>query len=128
MAEYNWQRDRATTGEEPRFHGGNASAIWLVTGETRPYNAVGGFFGAVSPNRTVFEGGPGAIEALLDVTYNDFDDGRFRGGKFWRLTPGVGWHLADYLRWTVVYGIGVLDRSGVKGTTQFFQTRFQVVI
>jgi phosphate-selective porin OprO/OprP len=126
--EYDWQKDHATSGEEPMFHGGNVSVIWLVTGETRPYNAAGGFIEAVSPKRTVFEGGPGAIEAGLDLSFNDFNDGSFQGGKFWRLTPLVGWHLADYLRWTVVYGVGVLDRFGVKGTTQFFQTRFQLLL
>jgi phosphate-selective porin OprO/OprP len=128
MAEYNWQKDDATTGEKPTFHGGNAAVVWLVTGETRPYNAPGGFLEAVSPNRTVFEGGPGAIELGLDLTYSDFDSGSFLGGKFWRLTPIVGWHLSDNLRWTFVYGVGELDRFGTKGTTQFFQTRFQVRI
>jgi phosphate-selective porin OprO/OprP len=127
MTEYDWQMDHATSGDEPMFHGGNAAAVWLVTGETRPYNPRGGFFGAVSPNRTVFEGGPGAIEAGLDLTYNDFDDGSFRGGKLWRLTPIVGWHLTDYVRTTFVYGFGVLDRFGVKGTTQFFQTRLHLM-
>ena len=110
------------------FHGGNVSVIWLATGETRPYNAAGGFLEPVSPKRTVFEGGPGAIEAGLDLTFNDFDDGSFQGGKFWRLTPIVGWHLSDNLRWTLAYGVGVLDRFGVESTTQFFQTRFQVLI
>jgi len=123
--EYNWQKIDAATGEEPLFHGGDTSVVWLITGETRPYNAPGAFFEAVSPRKSVFEGGPGAWEAVLNVTYNDFDDGSFRGGKFWRLTPMVNWHLADFLRLEMVYGYGVLDRFSLKGKTQFFQARIQ---
>lgn len=128
MAEYDWQQDHATSGEKPVFHGGNATVVWIATGETRPYNARGGFIEMISPNRTVFEGGTGAIELGVDMTYNDFDDGTFRGGKFRRLTPFAGWQLSDNFRWTLVYGLGFLDRFGVEGTTQFFQTRFQVLL
>lgn len=125
--EYDWQKDDALTGERPLFQGGNVTAVWSITGETRPYNAPGGFFEELSANKTVFEGGPGAWETGLDLTYNDFDSGTFRGGKFWRLTPMLIWHPADFLRVTTVYGYAVLDRFDLKGTTQFFQTRLQAV-
>jgi phosphate-selective porin OprO/OprP len=123
-AEYNWQKDEALAGGHPRFRGGDISVVWLITGETRPYNAKGAYFESISPLKTVFEGGPGAFEATLNLSFNDFDDGSFRGGKFWRLSPKLDWHLADFLHVAAVYGYGVLDRFGVKGTTQFFQTRF----
>ncbi len=35
------------------FHGGDAVAAWLITGETRGYNAPGGYFEAVSPTDRV---------------------------------------------------------------------------
>jgi phosphate-selective porin OprO/OprP len=105
------------------FHGGNASVAWLITGETRGYNLASGFFKAVSPRRTVFEGGPGAVEATLNLSYIDLDGGNLRGGKFWRVTPTVKWHLMDYLRVELAYGYGVLDRFDLKGTTHFFQGR-----
>ena len=101
---------------------------WNITGETRPYNAPGGFFGAVSPHRTVFEGGRGAWEAVLRFTYSDFDASGFQGGKFWRLTPMVNWHLSDNLRLEAAYGYGVLDRFSLQGGTQFFQTRLQTTL
>lgn len=123
--EYDWQRDEAASGANPLFHGGETSIVWNITGETRPYNVAGAYFEAVSPLKTVFEGGLGGVEAVLNLTYNDFDDGSFQGGKFWRLTPMVNWHLADFLNLKFVYGYGVLDRFGVKGETQFLQTRFQ---
>ncbi len=80
---------------DPLFHGGDAVASWLITGETRQYNTAGGYFLAVSPRRTVFEGGPGAWEAVLRLSYIDLDDGAVDGGRFWRLTPMVNWYLSD---------------------------------
>jgi len=122
--EYDWQKDDASSGEHPMFRGGETTVSWLVTGESRPYNAPGAFFDNVSPKRSVVEGGPGAIEAILGMTYNDFDDGAsFQGGKFWRLTPMVIWHVDDLMHVYVAYGYGKLDRFGTEGTTQFFQTR-----
>ena len=105
------------------FHGGNLSLAWLVTGETRGYNLVSGYFKAVSPTRTVFEGGPGAVELALNYSYADFDDGPLNGGKYWRITPLVKWHLMDYLRIEMGYGYSVLDRDGLEGKTHFFQGR-----
>lgn len=126
--EYDWQKDDATAGGHPLFHGGETSIVWLPTGETRPYNAPGAFFEAVHPARSVFDGGKGALEAILTMTYNDFEDGAFQGGKFWRVTPMAIWHLDDMLHFTLAYGYGKLDRFNLNGTTQFFQTRLLVYL
>jgi len=123
-SEYNWEHVSALNGDHPTFRGGNASVTWIPTGETRPYNVKGAYFDAVSPNKSVFEGGPGAVELILDMTFNDFDDGSYQGGKFWRLTPMAYWHMSDVLHLGFAYGYSKLDRFGVKGTTQFFQFRF----
>ena len=124
-AEYFVQKVDATELPDPLFHGGDAVASFLITGETRKYNTAGGYFLAVSPRRTVFEGGPGAWEAVLRLSYIDLDDGPVQGGRFWRLTPMVNWYLSDHLRLELAYGVGQLDRFGLVGTTQFFQTRLQ---
>jgi phosphate-selective porin OprO and OprP len=121
--EYGWQKFDAPANGDPMFHGGNVSVAWLITGETRGYNLVSGYFKGVSPKRTVFEGGPGAVEATLNLSYVDLEGGNLRGGKFWRLTPTVKWHLMDYLRVELAYGYGVLDRFDRQGTTHFFQGR-----
>jgi hypothetical protein len=55
----------------------------------------------------------------------DLDEGPIHGGRFWRLTPMVNWYLSDHLRLELAYGVGQLDRFGVVGTTQFFQSRLQ---
>ena len=124
--EYNWQAVDATTGHDPVLHGGDVVATWLITGETRPYNAAAAIFEAISPTRTVFEGGPGAFEAVLRLSYTDFDSGSFHGGRFWRLTPMVNWHLSYNVRLEAVYGFGILDRFDLEGETQFFQSRLQL--
>jgi phosphate-selective porin OprO/OprP len=128
-SEYNWQTvDDADQGGSALFHAGDAVVAWNITGETRPYNVPGAFFEAVSPNRTVFENGPGGWEAVLHMSYTDFDSGRFHGGKLWRLTPMVNWHMSDNLRTEFVYGYSVLDRFELEGGTHFFQMRLQITL
>ena len=99
---------------------------WLATGETRRYNIRGGYFDQISPRRPVFEGGPGAWEFVLRYSYTDLDNAAIRGGKFWRITPMVNWHLNDQARLEVSYGIGGLDRFGGHSRTEFFQARLQL--
>jgi phosphate-selective porin OprO and OprP len=110
----------------PLFHGGDVVVSWMASGETRRYNAFGGFFEGISPARPVFEGGPGGWELVVRFSYIDLDDGALRGGKFWRLTPMVNWHLSDNVRLELTYGYGSLERFDLVGKTQFFQTRLQL--
>jgi phosphate-selective porin OprO/OprP len=108
------------------FNGGEVVVAWLATGETRSYNTVGNYFRAVSPARTVIQGGPGALELVLKFSYSDLDGGAIRGGTFWRLTPMLNWHLTDNARLELAYGYGSLDRFATTGVTQFFQSRLQL--
>jgi phosphate-selective porin OprO/OprP len=126
--EYYLEKASSAEAGNPLFHGGDVAVTWLATGETRSYNTVGGYFRGVSPRRTIFEGGPGAVELTLRFSYSDLNGGALRGGTFWRITPMVNWYLSDNFRLALVYGYGRLDRFGVKGNTQFFQTRLQLVL
>ena len=45
-----------------------------------------------------------------------------------RLTPMLNWHASDNLRLEISCGYGSLDRFGLVGKTQFFQTRFQFLL
>jgi phosphate-selective porin OprO/OprP len=92
-SEYFVQKAEAPESGNPWFHGGDVVASWLITGEKRVYNTRGGFFHQISPTRTVFEGGPGAWELVARFSYIDLDGGTIRGGRFWRFTPMVNWHL-----------------------------------
>jgi hypothetical protein len=76
----------------------------------RVYNTRGGFFDQISPLRPVFSGGPGAWELVGRFSYIDLDSGPVKGGKFWRITPVVNWHMSDNVRLEFVYGYGSLNR------------------
>jgi phosphate-selective porin OprO/OprP len=125
-AEYNLHQVDAPASGDPTVHGGDVFVAWMITGETRSYNSDGGYFRAVSPTKTVFEGGAGAWEAVLRFSYSDLDDGTLRGGRMWRITPMVNWHLTDYTRLELVYGYSKLFRFDLEGGTQFFQSRIQI--
>ncbi|HEY7819490.1 MAG TPA: porin, partial [Vicinamibacteria bacterium] len=128
-SEYFFHDVAARESGDPLFHGGDVVATWLVTGETRAYNTRGGFFNSVSPRRPVFQGGPGAWELVARFSYIDLDSGEAEGGKFWRFTPMVNWHLSDHLRLELAYGYGSLDRFELAGgKTHFFQTRLQMLL
>lgn len=110
---------------DPFFHGGEILAAYLLTGEVRPYNRKGGHFDRVSPLRPVFSGGRGAWELVARFSYTDLDSEGIKGGKFWRFTPMVNWHMTDNIRLEFTTGYGMLDRFGEEGGTFFFGTRFQ---
>ena len=124
--EYYFLKADAPASGNPVFNGGNVVMSWLPTGETRVYNTRGGFFNQISPLRPVFQGGPGAWEIVTNFSYINLDSGTVRGGTFWRFTPMVNWHLSDNVRLEMTYGYGSLDRFGLVGKTQFFQTRIQL--
>jgi phosphate-selective porin OprO/OprP len=124
--EYFLQNVDAPEVGDPFFHGGDAFVSWLATGETRVYNTRGGYFDQISPARPVFQGGPGAWELVARFSYIDLDSRGLQGGKFWRFTPMLNWHLSDNVRLELAYGYGSLDRFNLVGATQFFQTRLQL--
>jgi phosphate-selective porin OprO/OprP len=123
--EYFFTTVKAPDSGNPVFHGGEVLVAYILTGETKPYNARGAFFDRVSPARSVLSGGPGAWELVARFSYSDMDDKAIRGGRFWRLTPMVNWYVSDNVRLEFVYGYGSLDRFDVTGKTHFFQSRFQ---
>jgi phosphate-selective porin OprO/OprP len=125
-AEYFAERARSPATDNPVFHGGDASVMWNVTGETRRYIVPGSYFDAVSPARPVFHGGPGAWEVGLRFSNTDLNAGSLHGGRFWRWTPVVNWHLSDEVRLEFEYGYGALDRFGLIGHTHFYQSRIQL--
>ena len=124
-AEYYWQHVTSRETGNPWFNGGEFVFTWVTTGETRSYNTVGNYFRSISPEKTVIQGGPGAWEPVLTVSYGNLRDGPVQGGVFWRVTPMLNWYLTDNLRLEFAYGLGRLNRFGILGTTQFYQARIQ---
>ncbi len=127
-AEYFLNAVRAPEVGNPLFHGGEAFVAWVVTGEVRPYYALGGKLGFVQPEDSAFQRGPGAVELVLHASYADFDGGNVQGGRFFRLTPQLNWHIDSMVELELNYGLGVLDRFSLTGLTHFFQARIKVMI
>jgi phosphate-selective porin OprO/OprP len=125
-SEYWIQKVDSPSTRNPFLNGGDVAATWIITGETRTYNTVGGFFRAVSPARPVFQGGPGAWELVSRYSYINFDSGTLTGGRFNKFTEQLNWYLSQYVRLEFNYGYGHLGRFDLKGNTQFFQSRIQL--
>lgn len=124
-AEYYGLWARSVQHDNPAFNGGVVMASWLITGEVRPYATPAGIFKGITPRRPVTKGGKGALEAVLHVSYSNYDADTLNGGMFWRVTPMVNWYLDDHLRLEFTYGFGNLDRFSPHATTEFFQARMQ---
>ena len=107
------------------FNGGNVMVSYSFTGGTRPYNTNGGIYGFIRVKRSVFKGGLGEIEGVITYSTLDLNSGPIHGGKLWRLTPMINWYLTKNIRWEFIYGFGNLDRYGLSGNVQFFESRIQ---
>ena len=127
-AEYYFTKVQSGATGNPLFHGGEAIASYLFTGERHPYNPKAAIFGAVEPNHSIYSGGPGAFEAVLRFSYVDLDSQDIVGGRFWRITPMVNWYLSPNIRLEAAYGYGRFDRSGSWEATNFFQARLQLTL
>jgi phosphate-selective porin OprO/OprP len=99
---------------------------WLSYSKKHAFLWNVGYFKDIAPKRPVFNGGPGAWEAVLRYSYTDLDSKNVHGAKFGRITPMVNWYLSENVRLEMAYGYGHLDRFNLKGNTQFFQTRLQL--
>jgi phosphate-selective porin OprO/OprP len=113
------------TENNPVFVGGEIGVSYILTGESRPYNTVSGIYGFIPVKKSVFQGGPGTWEVYLRYSQLNLTSGNLNGGKMWRITPMVNWHLSKDIRLEFNYGYGILDRFGLRGATHFFQTRIQ---
>jgi phosphate-selective porin OprO/OprP len=124
--EYFFNKNDAPQSRDPSFHGGEIMLTWLSGGVRRPYNPKTGVFGGIVTQNSIFDGGRGTWEFVARLSYTDLDDGTVQGGKFWRITPMVNWHMSANVRLEIAYGYGVLDRFDTEGGTHFFQTRIQL--
>jgi phosphate-selective porin OprO/OprP len=125
-SEYYFMKVDSAETHDPVFHGGDVTAVWAVTGETRSYSTRGGVFGFLNPNTSVFSGGRGAWEAMLRLSFTDATAGTLEGGKLWRVSPIIGWYLNENLHLVAGYGYAGLDKLGIDGKTQFLQARIHV--
>ena len=127
-SEFYWHQFTSSTENNPLFNGGEFMVSYIFSGESRKYITNTSIFGFVPVKKSVFQGGLGEFEGVLRFTKFDLNGGNIQGGNFWRITPMINWYLSPELRFELAYGYGILDRFGVKGATQFFQSRIQITI
>jgi len=116
------------TYERLNFYGFYASASWFLTGESRPYDRVGGQFKGVIPRRNFDwgRGGWGAFEVTGRFSYTDLDDGDVHGGRMALAMGEFNWHLHPHVRWMFNAGGGHLSGGAHDGNIVIFQTRVGV--
>lgn len=127
-SEMYWHKFKSVQANDPTFFGGEVAVSYMITGESRPYHTATAILGFMPVKKSIFKGGPGAWEVLFRASTLDLNGGTIQGGKFWRITPMVNWYLSKDIRFELCYGYGVLDRFGLKGATQFFQSRIQLTL
>jgi phosphate-selective porin OprO/OprP len=114
---------------EPTFSGYYAMAGWFLTGESRPYNKSGGFFGAIKPRENAFgkEHGWGAWEVLARLSSLDLTDDGVDEGELSDVTLGVNWYLNPNTRVMVNYIMADLDPTepAPDGDTDILSVRVQ---
>jgi phosphate-selective porin OprO/OprP len=76
------------------------SGGWFVTGDLPPYSPRAGTFNQPKVLRSVFEGGPGAIEVTARYENLEFDD-IATPADGWAATLGVNWYLNSFTRFQV---------------------------
>ncbi len=113
--------------DNPGFKGGAVFANYIITGQVHPYTTVSNIYGFVPVENSVFSGGAGAIEIVLQYSTHDLNGGNLKGGKMWRITPMLNWYMSNNVRMELVYGYGKLNRFNLLGTTQFFQSRLMFI-
>ena len=114
--------------EDHNFFGGKIVLSYFLTGTVRPYNTIGSIYGFVPVRKSVFKGGWGEWEAVLTTTTLNLNNGSIRGGEMWRITPMINWYLSKAIRMEFIYGYVGLDRFGLKGRSQFFESRIQFTV
>jgi phosphate-selective porin OprO/OprP len=112
------------------FSGWYVQVSYWITGESRPYKAKEGVFGAPKPKRALHDaqGGFGAWEIALRFDAIDLTDGAVVGGEQTSITFGANWHWNKNAR--VMFHIVFTDvedgNAGANnGELTIFETRFQ---
>ncbi len=87
-------------GADLNFDGAYAQAMWVVTGERRPYSAKKGFFGRIVPDKPLdpSRGDWGAVEFAARYSTIDLTDGGISGGVMDNYTLGANWYLSKHVR------------------------------
>jgi phosphate-selective porin OprO/OprP len=120
LAERIEARVDAPESGDPTFWGAYISGSWMLTGESRPYNRLGGWAAGVTPKRRL-----GAVELVAKYSRVDLTDGAIDGGLLSKWHFGVNWWASAQWKFGLSYGLANLDKLGTRGKTDMLLFRFQ---
>ncbi len=114
MSEYNVTDLNRNALAEPSFKGGYVSVGWMLTGETREYNAKRGLVGRLKPKANFAMGGEGlgAWEVAARFNTLDLTDNGVNGGEMESVTVGLNWYTTPFTRLMLNYVRNDLDATG----------------
>lgn len=87
-----------TKDDDPTFTGYYLQASYMLTGESRSYDAGNGVVGRIVPRRPFGREGSGAWEIAARLANVDLNDASIRGGEVQSLTAALNWYLNANVR------------------------------
>jgi phosphate-selective porin OprO/OprP len=126
---YHWSVDRHASTLDPDFKGYYVEGAWVLTGESKAYNAGKAAWGGVRPDNNfdpIGGTGWGAFElaarySVLDLNWNEgvagfaTPAGGIRGGEQTITTVGMNWYLNPILKLQMEYEWVKVDRLSGAG-------------
>jgi phosphate-selective porin OprO/OprP len=113
---------------DPRFDGYQLTASWALTGEMRAYQRKNGTFSPLPVARSVYNNGPGAWEIAARWSVLDTNTGVIDGGESDVFSLGLNWWLSPILGVSANYRWITLDRDGLIGKSDGFNTRIVLML
>ncbi len=116
QAEYVHGWVQSVVRNDPKVWAVYGQASFFLTGENRPYSKSS--FGRVKPKRSLFDGGPGAIEIKARYSFADFSSATETGtGQLAAFTTGVNWYWTSHLRTMAEFSRSNLPDHDVSATS-----------
>ncbi len=124
QGEYIHNKVFRTVGTNLDFYGAYVQGSWILTGESRPYNAKQGVFTKLTPLHNY-----GAWEFALRYSTLNLDNNDITGGKEDNFTLGLNWYANYNVRFMLNYVFvnAHPNLNGIEENPNIFQMRGQLV-
>ncbi|MFK5950166.1 MAG: porin [Methylococcales bacterium] len=124
QGEYIHNKVFRTVGTNLDFYGAYVQGSWILTGESRPYNAKQGIFTKLTPLHNY-----GAWELALRYSTLNLDNNDITGGKEDNFTLGLNWYANYNVRFMLNYVFvnAHPNLNGIEESPNIFQMRGQLV-